>query len=175
MTAITEDAVAGPPPGDTRTVAPEAFREAMTRFASSVTVVTAYDGSAPVGCTATAVFSLTDRPPTMLVSLASASSTLGHIHTAGRFAVNVVPWRLRELAERFAVLPSAQRFDGVAHTGRLGVPLLSGAVTAVACRVTRYVPLADHTLVVGEAVHIETDETGEPLVHYARRQTRTED
>jgi flavin reductase (DIM6/NTAB) family NADH-FMN oxidoreductase RutF len=173
MTAITEEAVARASGGG-GTVAPEAFREAMTRFASSVTVVTAYAGSAPVGCTATAVFSLTDRPPTLLVSLAAGSSTLGHIRAAGRFAVNVLPWRLRGLAERFAVLPPAQRFETVAHTARSGVPLLDGAVAALACRVGRYVPLADHTLVIGEVVRAETDRDTVPLVHFARRQTRPE-
>ncbi|MER7839434.1 flavin reductase family protein [Streptomyces sp. NPDC096040] len=174
MTAITEEARALPSSGSADTVAPEAFREAMTRFASSVTVVTAYDGAVPVGCTATAVFSLTDRPPALLVSLATGSTTLGNIRAAGRFAVNVLPWRLRGLAERFAVLPSAQRFEGVPHTARFGAPLLDGAVAAMACRVTQYVPLADHTLVIGEVVHAETDQDGQPLVHFARRQTRPE-
>ncbi|MEU6221497.1 flavin reductase family protein [Streptomyces sp. NPDC047022] len=153
-------------------VASGMFREAMSRFAGSVTVVAAYDGGLPVGCTATAVFSLSDRPPSLLVSLASDSGTLGHIRTAGRFSVNVLSWELRALAERFAVLPAALRFDGVAHTGRYGAPLLTGAVAGVVCRATRYVPLADHTLVVGEVVHTVADGDGEPLIHFARRQTR---
>ncbi|MGW7545604.1 flavin reductase family protein [Streptomyces sp. NPDC054770] len=174
MTAITEESVTGPSGGDAGTVPPAVFREAMTRFASSVTVVTAYDGGDPVGCTATAVFSLTDRPPTMLVSLASGSGTLGHIRAAGRFAVNVLPWRLRTLAERFALLPSGQRFAGVAHTGRCGAPLLTGAVAGVVCEVTRSVPVGDHTLVIGRVLHAETDDGAAPLVHFARRQTRPE-
>ncbi|MFE9809717.1 flavin reductase family protein [Streptomyces sp. NPDC005227] len=174
MTAITDGPVAGPSPGGTDTVAPETFREAMTRFAASVTVVTAYDTDAPVGCTATAVFSLTDQPPTMVVSLTSVSSTLRHITAAGLFAVNVLPWPLRALADRFARLSSRERFEGVEHTGRFGAPLLTGAVAGLVCRVTRLVPLADHTLVVGEVLHVRTEDHEDPLVHYARRQTRPE-
>ncbi|MFD7796185.1 flavin reductase family protein [Streptomyces sp. NPDC059759] len=174
MTAITDGPLAGPSPGGTDTVAPDRFREAMTRFAASVTVVTAYDADRPVGCTATAVFSLTDSPPTMVVSLTSASSTLRHITTAGLFAVNVLPWRLRALADRFARLPAGQRFEGVEHTAGLGAPLLAGAVAGLVCRVTRLVPLADHTLIVGEVLHAQTEDHEDPLVHYARRQTRPE-
>ncbi|MFG2454774.1 flavin reductase family protein [Streptomyces sp. NPDC048512] len=174
MTAITDGPLAGPSPGGTDTVAPGTFREAMTRFAASVTVVTAYDAKSPVGCTATAVFSLTDRPPTMVVSLASTSGTLRHITASGLFAVNVLPWRLRALADRFARLPSGHRFEGVEHTARFGAPLLTGAVAGLVCRVTRLVPLADHTLVLGEVLHAQTEDHEDPLVHYARRQTRPE-
>ncbi|WP_159054163.1 flavin reductase family protein [Streptomyces sp. AS58] len=166
--------MAGPLPGGTNTVAPETFREVMTHFAASVTVVTAYDTNTPVGCTATAVFSLTDAPPTMVVSLTSASSTLRHITAAGFFAVNVLPWRLRALADRFARLSSGRRFDGVEHTDTFGAPLLTGAVAGLVCRVTRLIPLADHTLVVGEVVHARAESHEDPLVHYARRQTRPE-
>ncbi|MFD9431893.1 flavin reductase family protein [Streptomyces sp. NPDC060002] len=171
MTATTREAVT--PAGGPETVPPEVFREVMTRFARSVTVVTAYDGEHPVGCTATAVLSLTDRPPTLLASLASGSGTLRHIRAAGRFGVSVLPYRLRALAARFAELPAVRRFDGVDHVSSHGAPI-GGAVAGVVCRVTRYVPLADHTLVIGHVVHAETDENAEPLIHFARRQTRPE-
>ncbi|MFD9320331.1 flavin reductase family protein [Streptomyces sp. NPDC060053] len=172
MTATTGEAVT--PAGGPDTVPPELFRDVMTRFARSVTVVTAYDGEHPVGCTATAVLSLTDRPPTLLASLDSGSGTLRHIRAAGRFGVSVLPYRLHALAARFAELPAARRFDGIDHVSPHGAPLLGGAVAGVVCRVTRYVPLADHTLVIGHVVHAETDEDAEPLIHFARRQTRPE-
>ncbi|MFE7935340.1 flavin reductase family protein [Streptomyces sp. NPDC057456] len=172
MTATTGEAVTSA--GGPDTVPPELFRDVMTRFARSVTVVTALDGEHPVGCTATAVLSLTDRPPTLLASLDSGSGTLRHIRAAGRFGVSVLPYRLHALAARFAELPAARRFDGIDHVSPHGAPLLRGAVAGVVCRVTRYVPLADHTLVIGLVVHAETDEDAEPLIHFARRQTRPE-
>ncbi|MGW1143409.1 flavin reductase family protein, partial [Streptomyces zhihengii] len=63
---------------------------------------------------------------------------------------------------------------GVEHTARFGAPLLTGAVAGLVCRVTRLLPLADHTLVVGEVRHAQTENDEDPLVHYARRQTRPE-
>ncbi|MDR6979077.1 flavin reductase (DIM6/NTAB) family NADH-FMN oxidoreductase RutF [Streptomyces sp. 3330] len=172
MTATTWEAVS--PEGGPDTVPPETFREVMTRFARSVTVVTAHDGTHPIGCTATAVLSLTDRPPTLLASLASDGGTLRCIRAAGRFGVSVLPYRHRSLAARFAELPAARRFDGVDHASRHGVPLLGGAVAGAVCRVTRFVPVDDHTLVIGHVVHAETGQDAEPLIHFARRQTRPE-
>jgi flavin reductase (DIM6/NTAB) family NADH-FMN oxidoreductase RutF len=78
------------------------FHDVMSRFATCVTVVTAYNAGRPAGCTATAVFSLTDRPPTMVVSLTTSGGTLRNLRAAGVFAVNVLSWRQRELYRQCA-------------------------------------------------------------------------
>ncbi|MES4889605.1 flavin reductase family protein [Streptomyces sp. NPDC096012] len=172
MTAITH----GPPAaaaGTADPVPPDVFRETTTRYAGSVTVVACADGD-PVGCTATAVPSLTDRPPALLVSPAGNGGTPARVRTAGRFGVSVLPREPRSPADRFARLPAARRFAGVAHDGRCGAPPLAGAVAGAVCEVTRYVPLADHPPAVGRVLHARTDDGGAPLVHFARRRTRPE-
>ncbi|MFD8260126.1 flavin reductase family protein [Streptomyces griseoluteus] len=175
MTALTAaTAGAGPVPRGIGTVAPAEFREAMTRFATSVTVITALAGDRPVGCTATAVFSLTDRPPTLLVSLASHSGTLRAVRSAGTFAVNVLSWQQRDLADRFARLPGELRFDRVPHDTVHGAPLLEGTVTGVVCRVADCVALDDHILVSGRVVHARVHDGVTPLVHFARRPSTLE-
>ncbi|MFI8193402.1 flavin reductase family protein [Streptomyces sp. NPDC085946] len=175
MTSLTAEAsAAGPVPEGAGTVAPAEFREAMTRFATCVTVITARSGSRPVGCTATAVFSLTDRPPTLVVSLASGSGTLRAVRAAGTFAVNVLSWQQRALADRFARLPAELRFEQVPHDTVHGAPLLDGTVAAVVCRVAECVPLEDHVLVSGRVLHARTHEDVTPLVHFARRPSTPE-
>ncbi|CAL9655788.1 flavin reductase family protein [Streptomyces sp. Tu 3180] len=170
MTPLTAEAsAASPVPERAGTVAPAEFREAMTRFATCVTVITAQAGSRPVGCTATAVFSLTDRPPTLVMSLASGSGTLRAVREAGAFAVNVLSWRQRPLVDRFARLPAGRRFEQVPYDTVHGAPLLEGAVAGVVCRVSDCVPLDDHVLVSGRVVHARADEDATPLVHFARR------
>jgi flavin reductase (DIM6/NTAB) family NADH-FMN oxidoreductase RutF len=148
------------------------FHEVMTRFATCVTVVTAYDAQRPVGCTATAVFSLTDRPPSMVVSLAAGSGTLRHIRAAGTFAINVLPWHRRELAHQFATSESDRRFEGVSHEERHGAPVLTEAVASVVCRLAQDVPLLDHSLIVGEVISAGVDGCADPLVLYRRQQRR---
>ncbi|MFJ9819123.1 flavin reductase family protein [Streptomyces sp. NPDC101151] len=156
-------------PVSAETVSDEQFRDVMTRFAACVTVVTAYGADrTPVGCTVTAVFSLTDRPPSMAVSLRTESGTLNHIRAAGTFAVNVLPWHRRELAQRFATAEPLLRFHGVGHTERDGAPVLTDALASVVCRTTHEVPLLDHTLLVGAVLRAEAADAGQPLVLYRR-------
>ncbi|MFF9203831.1 flavin reductase family protein [Streptomyces sp. NPDC014986] len=170
MTSLTAEAsAASAVPESAGTVVPAEFREAMTRFATCVTVITAQAGSRPVGCTATAVFSLTDRPPTLVVSLASDSGTLRAVRAAGTFAVNVLSWQQRALVDRFARLPGEARFQQVPHDTVHGAPLLEGTVAGVVCRVADCVTLDDHVLVSGRVVHARTHEDVTPLVHFARR------
>ena len=151
-----------------RGVSRDDFREVMTRFPACVTVVTAQDEHGPVGCTATAVMSLSDRPPSMVVSLNTTSSTLARIVAAGTFAINVLPAHLGHLVQQFATAEAARRFDGVGHGPRHGAPVLAEAVASVVCEVTHAVPLLDHTLLVGAVVAAEAAEAGEPLVLYRR-------
>ncbi|MBT2383352.1 flavin reductase family protein [Streptomyces sp. ISL-11] len=151
-----------------RGVSRDDFREVMTRFPACVTVVTAYDEDGPAGCTATAVVSLTDRPPSMAVSLNSGSGTLRRIVAAGTFAVNVLPAHLGHLVEQFATAGAAHRFDGVDFGPRHGAPVLAEAVASVVCDVTHTVPLLDHTLLVGAVVSAGATDDGEPLVLYRR-------
>ncbi|MEV5977394.1 flavin reductase family protein [Streptomyces sp. NPDC052114] len=157
-----------PGPALQEPVSREDFKEAMTRFATCVTVVTASTSGTPVGCTVTAVFSLTDDPPTMAVSLRTASRTLRDIRAAGTFAVNVLPWHRRELAQRFATADPAVRFDGVGHVLRDGAPVLTDAEAVVVCRTAQEVPLLDHTLLVGTVLSAETAADGQPFVLYQR-------
>ncbi|MEU6556717.1 flavin reductase family protein [Streptomyces sp. NPDC046915] len=175
MTALTAETTApGPVPEGAGSVQPAEFREAMTRFATCVTVITAHTGTRPVGCTATAVFSLTDRPPTLVVSLAAGSGTLRAVRAAGGFAVNVLSWQQRALADRFARLPAERRFDQVPYDTVEGAPLLAGTVTGAVCRVADCVPLDDHVLVSGRVLHTRTREDLTPLVHFARRSSPLE-
>lgn len=161
-------AVSAPPTGE---LAAAAFRDAMTRFATCVTVVTAGAGDHRVGCTATSVFSVSATPPTVGVSLHSTSRTLLGILASGTFAINVLSWRQRSLCGQFATGQPAARFLGVPTAQRHGAPVLLEAASSVVCRLHGTLPLLDHTLLVGEVLlTAESDE--HPLVSYRREPHR---
>ena len=56
-------------PAAVRTVEPAAFREAMCRLGAAVHVVTTAGPGGKTGATATAVCSVSDAPPTLLMCL----------------------------------------------------------------------------------------------------------
>ncbi|MET9428704.1 MULTISPECIES: flavin reductase family protein [unclassified Streptomyces] len=147
-----------------------AFRAAMAHMPTSVTVVTAYaaDGArpGPVGCTASAVLSLSLRPPSLLVSLAATGRTARAIRRAGGFAVNVLSWEQRELTRRFAEEPPCRRFDGVPWAYEQGQPVLIGAAASVVCAVDSCYDVWDHTLLVGRVLHSAHHPDRTPLVYH---------
>ncbi|MFT7869117.1 MULTISPECIES: flavin reductase family protein [Amycolatopsis] len=124
----------------------------MSRFATCVSVTTALGGEGPVGCTTTAVLSLSLRPPTLLVSLRSTGHTLDELLSAGVFAVNVLSRRQADLVDRFATGDPRHRFDGVPSALCDGAPVLPGAAATVVCRVREAMTVLDHTLLVGTAL-----------------------
>src|SRR5262245_12636119 len=89
------------------------FREFMSSFATGVAIVTAFDrGGRPHGLTCTSLASITLVPPTILVSLDTASGTLAAIRDGGRFAVNLLHSGAKPTAELFASA-AGDRFDRV--------------------------------------------------------------
>jgi flavin reductase ActVB len=147
-------------------VSSAAFREALARFASGVTVVTADGASGPVGLTATAFSSVSLAPPLILVCVARRSSVHDAVVEAERFGVSILADHQRWIAEQFA-RSGVDRFRGV-HLRYECVPLIEGAVARLACCHHACHAAGDHSVLIGEvltATVIEAD----PLVHYWRR------
>ena len=159
----------GPARDDARTALPErAFREALSEFATGVTIITTRDAERYVGFTANSFNSVSLDPPLVLWSLSRAANSHLAFEQCERYAINVLSAGQVGLARRFS-RPHADRFDGVDYTtGWSGAPLLAGAVAWFECRHFSWQPIGDHTLFVGEVVAC-TRTQGAPLVfHHSR-------
>lgn len=147
-------------------VDPSAFRDACSRFATGVCVVTARGPDGPSGMTANAVASLSLEPPLMLVSFALSARTLTSVRHSNRFGVHFLAHEQEELAARFASkMPEAEKFDGLEWEERGGVPALGGCLAGMACQVRDLLPGGDHVIGVGEVTSLWRED-GEPLVFY---------
>jgi flavin reductase (DIM6/NTAB) family NADH-FMN oxidoreductase RutF len=145
------------------------FRDLMAGWPSGVAVVTGSLGGQPVGCTATAVTSVSAQPPLLLVSLAATSRTLLAIRdTGGRFGVCVLSAAQRGLAQRFASGDPVERFAGVGYVWQLGVPVLRDAVVVAVCTIRAELAVADHVLVVGAPQRILGDLRHDPVIWFQR-------
>jgi 3-hydroxy-9,10-secoandrosta-1,3,5(10)-triene-9,17-dione monooxygenase reductase component len=145
------------------------LRDAMSRFATGVTVVTTLDEQgAAQGATANAFTSVSLDPPLILVCLAHTSKTLAALRTRGSFAVNVLGSDHEELARSFARSGDGAAFGDPEHVpGPNGSPLLAGVHAAIDCRVSAVYPGGDHDIVVGEVQHILVeDEPGDALLWF---------
>jgi len=152
------------------------FREAMSRVAEQVHVIATQGSAGLGGATATAVASVSDAPPSLLVCLNAASSTLERIRTNRVFSVNVLSAGQREIADIFAGargLEGPDRFrsgDGWSMAG--GAPVLPGALSSFDCRVTDMTAIGSHVVVFGEVDRIAVGGE-EPALLYRRRRYET--
>ena len=140
------------------------FRNALGRFATGVTVITAIHEDRPHGMTANAFVSISLDPPLVLVSLDNRSNMHRILPGAGRFGVSVLAETQELLSSHFAGRP--QEGLHIPFVTRAGLPLLDGAVAFFAARVFDIHPAGDHTLYIGEVEHFEVAE-GRPLLFHA--------
>jgi len=158
-------------------VDPALFREAMSRFASGVTVVTARRGHARFGLTASSFASVSLEPPLVLVCVSKALQAHEVIEESGAFAVNILGVDQLEAALRFAGLKPEfpDRFEGFGWTaGVTGSPLLEGSVASLDCRLHASHPGGDHTIYVGEVLTAALTSDRPPLLYQKRRWHRPE-
>jgi flavin reductase (DIM6/NTAB) family NADH-FMN oxidoreductase RutF len=139
-------------------VSGRAFRDCIARVPSGVNVVTT-DGTLGIGgFTATAVASVSDDPPTVLVCLNRSSSQWDAFRGNGCFAINLLPAGGQPIAEAFAGrtgLAAAERF-GLGTWTRLstGAPVLEEAVMSLDCRLTEALDVGTHTVLFGVVVGV---------------------
>ena len=147
-------------------VDPSAFRDACSRFATGVCVVTASGADGPSGMTANAVASLSLDPPLMIVCFAHSARTLAAVEHSRRFGVHFLAHEQEDVAARFASkMPEAQKFVGLTWEQRDGVPALDGCLAGLACELRELVPGGDHLIGLGEVTSLWRGE-GDPLVFY---------
>ncbi|MBU6456008.1 MAG: flavin reductase family protein [Bradyrhizobium sp.] len=149
---------------DSSPIDPRDFRNALGRFATGVTIVTAAtrDGR-PYGLTCNSFASVSLNPPLVLWSLGTYSQSLTVFQNASHFAVNVLGASQQELAHRFARY-SSDRFAGIEWSPGLGnAPILAGSVANFQCRAANRYYGGDHVIFLG-AVEAYAYNSHEPLL-----------
>ncbi len=147
-----------------------AFRNAMARFASGVTIVTARNRAGEtVGFTASAFSSLSLHPPLLLVCLQKDADCYAAFMEAEHFAVSILSRDQDDIARRFAT-KSVDKWDGTpAVSGeRTRLPLIEGASAHTECLMIDRVDGGDHTILIGEVISAASSEL-EPLLHFNRQ------
>jgi flavin reductase (DIM6/NTAB) family NADH-FMN oxidoreductase RutF len=151
---------------------PARFRDAMSRVAGAVHLIGTDGVAGRGGLTATAVTSVSDHPPTLLVCLNKTSRTAAILTGNGAFTVNTLGAGQQELANVFAgrtPARGAQRFEhGKWQLDTLGQPYLVDALVGFSVRVSEVKPVASHLVVIGEIVEIRFGAAHAGLV-YTRR------
>lgn len=150
------------------------YRSGMARLAAGVNIITSVGKSGRCGFTASAVCSVTDDPPTLLVCINRGSQSYETIKASRVLCVNTVSSPHEELSMRFAgangVKDMDARFAGAEWAMLVtGAPALSDAVVSFDCRVARMVGIGSHDALFCEVVAIREAKSCEGLVYFGRK------
>lgn len=152
-------------------VTAEDFRQGMRRLGGAVNIVTAANGGAWAGLTATAVTSLSAEPPRLLACINRQGATYDTISKGRKLAVNVLGIQHKALAMRFAGMdnePENERFDGGSWQSHDGcAPVLTNALVSFICDVESIMDVGSHGVVIGNimSVIIPNSQDIEPLCY----------
>ena len=150
----------------------QAYREGMARLGAAVNVITTDGPAGRAGFTASAVCSVTDSPPTLLVCANRANDSYPAMKTNGVLCVNTLSGTHEPLSPLFAGLTDhtmAARFEGATwHRLATGAPVLDGALTAFDCRIAQIIEVGTHDVFICEVDAVEVGTMHEGLIYYAR-------
>lgn len=153
----------------------EAFLDAMSRVAATVTIVTTDGATGPFGMTVSAMSSVSadTTPPMLLVCVNRACRGAAPILANRVFGVNILRADQADLADIFAgrsALGGAERFAaGAWLRGASGAPLLEDALATFDCRLVRDIMVGEHHVLFGAVEAVRTHEGDGALVYVDRR------
>ena len=158
-------------PGESKAVLRSEYRDAMARLGAAVNIVTTAGAAGRAGFTASAVCSVTDEPPTLLVCLNRNASVYEAFKSNGVLCVNVLAAGQRALSNTFGgKTPMDDRFATAQWRSEVtGSPVLEGAAVSFDCRVVSVTGVGTHDVLFCEAVAISLGEAAEGLIYFDRR------
>ncbi len=120
-------------------VATDLFREAMSRLGAPVTLVTTDGPAGRQGLTVSAITSVSDAPPTVLVCLNRSNRSHETFLQNGVVGISILGSPHSELAGAFASSKrsATEKFAaGQWRKGQTGAPLLADAIVALDCTIS---------------------------------------
>ncbi|WP_180093961.1 MULTISPECIES: flavin reductase [unclassified Acinetobacter] len=147
------------------------FRNAMSLLTTAVNVITTEGEAGMHGFTASAVCSVTDTPPTLLVCMNQSSRSHAHFLENKVLSVNVLGAQHEQISNAFASskLNSEERFKlGSWTVLETGSPILKDALVSFDCQIEQIQEVGTHSVFMCRVVAIKQSQQEESLVYFNR-------
>ncbi|WCK01677.1 NADH-dependent FMN reductase RutF [Agrobacterium tumefaciens] len=147
------------------------YRNAMARLGAAVNIVTTNGAAGRAGFAATAVCSVSDNPPTLLVCLNRNASAYKVVKANGVICINTLAAHHEVLSTLFGgKTPAEERFAagnwGVLETG---APVLEDALVSFDCRIRDAHDGGTHDILICDVVDMKINAGEEALMYFNRR------
>jgi len=144
----------------------EAFRGAMRRVPTGVTVVTTLKEGEPRGITVNAFASLSLEPPSLLICVNREARSYLFISSSRIFCVNVLAGDQRRLAEHFSGRVRERQFAEIGYAvDATGAPVLRGTIAHFDCELAHEYQFGSHSILIGRVVS-SSARPGSPLGYF---------
>ena len=146
------------------------YRGAMARLGAAVNVITTSGPDGRRGFTASAVCSVTDDPPTLLVCCNRSNESHPALIANRIMCINTLSAGQTNVSNVFAGGQEGEsRFDtGRWFTLATGAPVLHGAVVSFDCRIVQITDVGTHSVVFGEVAAISSGVVHDALMYFGR-------
>lgn len=158
------------PAGATHGLDGDSYRALMRHQAGAVTIIAAGREGLRAGLTATAVASLSDAPPMILVCVQLKAGAHALILEQRSFSVNLLTDRQRDIAQRFAGRTGVSGEARFASTDwvtlKSGAPVLADALASLDCELAEQHSFSTHSVFVGRVVDGRHQDGALPLLYF---------
>lgn len=146
------------------------FRNAMARLGAAVNIITTNGPGGRAGFTASAVCSVTDEPPTLLVCLNRSASVYETFKQNGVLCVNVLGAGHQDISNLFGgKTPMDERFASADWSqGASSSPILKDASVSFDCRLSQITEVGTHDILICEVTSITVGENARSLIYFNR-------
>jgi flavin reductase (NADH)/flavin reductase/chlorophenol-4-monooxygenase component 1 len=159
------------------TVSSPDFRDALSRASTAVTIVATNGPFGLAGLTCSAVCSVSDDPPTVLLCLNRKSFAASIIKKNGVLSVNWLAAGQESLSQIFAgigAVPMEERFTGTAWEAiTTGSPCRTDAAISFDCAIVDTIDVGTHSVVFARVVAKNLSQDFSPLVYHRRQYATT--
>jgi flavin reductase (DIM6/NTAB) family NADH-FMN oxidoreductase RutF len=163
----------------TSQVDPRSYRDAVGRFPTGVTVLSAQLGGRHHAMTANSFTSVSLDPVLVLVCVDRSARLHDLVLAAGTWGVSVLGADAEEVSRRFADrgrAPGEGLTEVPHHYGpHTGAALLDDALATFECRTVAVHPGGDHTVLLGEVLGVAVPRPDDPALVYYRGEYRSAD
>lgn len=155
------------------TVSLQAFRDGMSRLGAAVNIITSDGTVGRLGFTATAVCSISDTPPSLLVCMNRRSLQNEPLKKNGVFCVNTLSAGQKDLSGIFSGVGKLEMDERFRHgswvSQETGSPVLLDAIVSFDCRIVQALEVNTHTILIGEVLAVRCGSQATSLIYVNRR------
>jgi flavin reductase len=153
------------------------FREAMSRLGAAVNIITTAGPAGQHGLVASAVCSVSDAPPTLIVCVNRNARANAILKVNGVLCVNVLASEHQSISAAFSdsSVPIADRFanSGRWETLSSHAPVFDDALASLDCEISQTIEVGSHSVFICEVSSIKLGVLRAGLVYFDRAYHRT--